>query len=115
MGGEVHEQGETILGAGRTEARQGAVVAAVHGQDQIECREILPPHLAGAQMTDLDSAPARGGDGARVRRLADMVAVGGRGIGRHMPVQPGAAHERAEHALGGRGTADVSRAHEKNV
>ncbi len=66
--------------ARRTQRAQRAQVAPVHGQDEIESREVLPFHLTRTQAAQVDVAGRGGAPAARIRGLSQVIVAGPRGV-----------------------------------
>src|SRR5690606_8708469 len=94
-----------LLRAGALEEPQ---VAAVHGHDEVELREVLLAHLARAQRAQVVAAP----QGVRLRtgvgRLADVVVVRAGRLDLDALLQPDAAYEVGEDACRRGRAADVA-------
>ena len=93
---ELHER------AFRRLAFEDSIVAPVHRQDQLEGLEIGLAHPAGPLAGEIDPAPRRRRDAARVRRLALVVAMGTGGIDLDPPFISALGDQLAGDALGGR-------------
>ena len=96
-------------------AAQKGVVATVAGEDEVETLEVRLCHAPGAQARQVVAAALGMGDRARIRRLADVVAMGAGRIDRDAVGEPRALDERAKHALRGGRAADVARADEQDA
>jgi len=88
-------------------------VRAVHGQQEVELREVGVGDLAG-EPAKLGPAPPGGGGRALVGRAAHVVGGGARAVDLDLVLQPRVGDEAAHDALGGRRAADVAQADEED-
>jgi len=89
-------------------------IVAVHPEDQVETAEITRDELAAALPRNIETMTRRNADGAFVRFLAGMVAIGSGGIDQHMTDAAFFEH-LPHHAFGQRRPADIAGADEKNA
>ncbi len=87
-------------------------VAAVHGQNQVVGVKIFRPDLAGALGREIKASGLGVRNGARIWRLADMIAMRARRSDFDHIAQSGVLDVMPQDAFGRRGAADVSRTHE---
>ena len=92
-----------------------AQIRAIHGEHVVETDEVFPRRLPAAQIRDVHSAPTSRGLRARIGRIADVIVVGARRIGRDRVGQSFTRDPGAENPLGGGRAADVAEANEKNA
>ena len=113
--------GRTRAGAGPSRAArpagrrlQVAQVAPVGGEDQVVVGEVRGRDLA-RRAVQRDAARPRRRGRARVGRVADVPVAGPRAVDLDRVLEPLLAQQRAHHALGGRGAADVAQADEEQA
>jgi hypothetical protein len=90
-------------------------IISVHGENQIEIREIPRPDAAGALPRYVDAVAFRRGDRTLVRRVAFMPAAGAGGSDRKIVGQAGLGDEMAKNSLRERRTAYIAHANEKDA
>lgn len=83
-------------------------VGAIEAEEQVEAPEITRRHGAGPQGGEVVAAGGSGADGAGVRWLAHVVAVGPRRVDQEPVREAAGLGAGPEHALGGGGAADVT-------
>jgi len=84
-------------------------IITVHPEDQVETAEITCDQLAAMLPGNIEAMPRRDADGALIRLLAGMVAIGSGGIDQHM-ADAALFQHMPHHAFGKRGTADIASA-----
>ncbi len=89
-------------------------IVAVHPEDQVEAAEIGCDELAATLAGNIETMARRDADGALIRLLAGMVAIGSRRIDQHM-ADAALFQHMPHHAFGKRRTADIAGANEKNA
>src|SRR5690606_14487329 len=107
---EFHEQSNAAVILGRRAPFELIDVLFIHGEDQVEPREIVAAHLSRAQRRNIDPTPSRSLDRTAIRRITDVIIVRtGRidfdgDIGRALGEHP------TENALGARRAANIAHA-----
>src|SRR5690606_21367234 len=102
--------GQQVDAGGGRFRRAGADVAQVlqvGAQQPVEAAVVVVMELAGAQAGDVDAVAGGGGDGAFVRRVADVPVAGAGRIEAHV-AQAGLVEAGAQRALGHGRAADVA-------
>ncbi|KXO79440.1 hypothetical protein AYJ56_02000 [Brucella anthropi] len=82
-------------------------IVTVHPKDQVKTAEITCDELAAALCGNIKTVTRCNGDGALIRFLAGMVAIGSGRIDQHVADAAFFQH-MAHHAFGKRRTADIA-------
>jgi hypothetical protein len=98
---ELEKQTQPLVTRARCTPLQHPQVVAVHGQDQVEALEIAGLDDAGPQRVQVVTAALGRLAGAHIRRLADVIAGGARGVDLELQVGRLARGQRAQHTLRG--------------
>jgi len=89
-------------------------IVTVHPKDQVKTAEITGDELSAALCGNIETMMRCNADGALVRLLAGMIAIGSGRIDQHM-ADAALFQHMPHHAFGKRRTADIACANEKNA
>ncbi len=113
--GPVEKAAHAAVGVPVKDTVQAPLVLGVHVNDVVPVAVLGARNLARAVAAGRDADLAQLVQGAVVRRVADLLARGGRGVDDKLVLSPGAARELLEHELRHRRAADIPMADKQDA